>query len=144
VERYRIAGHDLEVNGPRYVPLDIALRICVKPDYFRSNIKAALLRIFSNRTLPDGSRSIFHPDNFTFGTPVYLSQLLAAAQAVEGVESVQVTKFQRKNQFDAQALADGVRPGSALTFGRLEIAQLDNDPNFAERGTFTLEMGGGK
>jgi hypothetical protein len=27
--------------------------------------------------------------------------------------------------------------------GRLEIARLDNDPNFPERGTLTLTLGGG-
>ena len=27
---------------------------------------------------------------------------------------------------------------------RLEIARLENDPNFAERGLFTLNLGGGR
>jgi hypothetical protein len=27
---------------------------------------------------------------------------------------------------------------------RLEIARLENDPNFAERGIFTLKLGGGR
>ena len=38
---------------------------------------------------------LFHPDNFTFGEPVYLSRIVAAAQAVEGVEAVRREKFQR-------------------------------------------------
>ena len=28
--------------------------------------------------------------------------------------------------------------------GRLEIARLDNDPNFPERGVLALTVGGGK
>ncbi len=28
--------------------------------------------------------------------------------------------------------------------GRLDVAQLDNDPNFPERGVFGLTLGGGK
>ena len=57
--------------------------VCVKPDYFRSHVKEGLRDLFSSRTLPDGRRGVFHPDNFTFGQPVYLSSLYAAAQSVD-------------------------------------------------------------
>jgi hypothetical protein len=121
------------------VPLEITLRVCVKPDHFRSDVKATLFQIFSKRTLPDGRRGVFHLDNFTFGQPVYLSQIYAAAQAVDGVASVEVTQFERQGRPDPQAIADGV-----LKFARLEIPRLDNDPNFPERGVFHLIMEGGK
>ena len=44
VERYRMAGHDLEVDAPRFVSLEIEMHVCVKPDYFRSDVEAALWR----------------------------------------------------------------------------------------------------
>jgi hypothetical protein len=59
--------------------------------------------------------------------------------AVEGVESVQVTAFRRLGSQDSQPLKDGV-----LTCARLEIARLDNDPNYPERGRFRLAVNGGK
>lgn len=139
VERYRMAGYDLEVDGPRFVSLEIEMHVCAQPDYFRSDVQAALLEIFSNQILPDGRRGVFHPDNFTFGQPVYLSPLYAAAQDVAGVASVQITVFQRQGQDDSTPLRDGFLP-----MGRLEIARCDNDPNFAERGVFRLTVGGGK
>ena len=46
-------------------------------------------RCSAARDLPDGRRGLFHPDNFTFGQPVYLSRLYAAAHAVDGVDSVE-------------------------------------------------------
>jgi len=139
VERYRMAGYDLEVDAPRFVSLQIEMHVCVKPDYFRSDVEAAILEIFSNRILPDGRRGVFHPDNFTFGQTVYLSPLIAAAQAVDGVSSVEVTVFQREGQDDLRPLQDGFLP-----MGALEIARCDNDPNFAEHGVFLLTLGGGK
>jgi len=139
VERYRMAGYDLEVNGPHYVPLQVAMTVCVKPDYFRADVRAALMRVFSRGWLPDGSRALFHPDNFTFGQPVYLSRLYEAAQAVQGVASVVIDTFQRLRFPDPKPLDDGV-----LSLDRLEIARLDNDPNFPERGVLTLSVGGGK
>ena len=39
------------------------------------------LEVFSRRTLPGGGRGFFHPDNFTFGQPVYLSQVIARGDA---------------------------------------------------------------
>ena len=94
--RYRRIGHDLVVKPARYVPLDIELCVQVLPDYLRGHVKAALLRLFSNRALPDGSLGFFHPDNLTFGEGVYLSKLVAAAQAVPGVEGVTVKTFKRQ------------------------------------------------
>jgi hypothetical protein len=67
---------------------------------------------------------------------VFLSSIIAAAQAVAGVDSVTVTKFQRQGKDSSEALESG-----RLELGRLEIARLDNDPNFRERGVFTLKRG---
>ena len=136
MERFRMAGQDLEVDGPLYVSLEIVLGVCVKPGYFFSDVQRELLDVFSNRVLPDGRVGVFHPDNFSFGQTVYLSPLITTAQSVTGVESVNVKKFQRQGIDSNQALLAG-----KLTLGRLEIARLDNDRNFPERGVFTLERG---
>jgi hypothetical protein len=139
MERFRMAGYDLEVDGPRLVPLDLELDVCVKPDYFRGQVLAALLERFGSRRLPDGRRGLFHPDEWTFGQPVYLSRIYAAAAEVEGVESVTVKRFQRWGRTAGTEIQDGVLP-----IGRLEIAELANDPNFQENGRLELSMGGGK
>ncbi len=139
VERYRMAGHDLEVDGPQFVSLEIDLHACVAAEHFRNDVERELLDVFSNRDLPDGRRGLFHPDNFTFGQPVYLSAIYAAAHEVTGVESVEVRTFQRQGRPESSALDSG-----RLEIGRLEIARLDNDRNFAEHGRLTISLGGGK
>ena len=139
LERFRMAGYDLEVDAPRHIALDLALHICVEPDYFRSEVLRAVRAVLGTRVLADGRPAIFHPDNFTFGDPVYLSRIVAAAQAVEGVEAVWAQRFHRLGAPDAAPLETGVLP-----MGRLEIAQLADDPNFPERGRLTLTAGGGK
>lgn len=138
LDRYRMAGVDLEINGPLPVPLELALLICVKPDHFRSDVKQALLRVFSNGALLDGRRGFFHPDNFTFGQPLYLSRIYQAALAVDGVDSVAVQKFQRWGKTPQGELAAEV-----LTVGPFEVIRLDNDPNFPENGKIEFVMAGG-
>jgi hypothetical protein len=139
LEPYRLAGHDLEVNGPNYVALEIEMRVVARPDHFRSDIERALEAVFSAGYTPYGGRGVFFPDNFIFGQPVYLSPLYAVAQAVDGVASAQVTKFQRRGRSDPEALIKG-----RLDMARVEIARLDNDPNFPERGVFNAIVEGGK
>jgi hypothetical protein len=139
VERFRMAGYDLGVNGPRFVPLEIEMDICAKPEYFHSDVKAALSEVFSDRTLPDGRRGVFHPDNFTFGQPVYLSSLYEAAQAISGVDSAHIVKFQRQGVPDKQPLVEG-----KIMLNRLEIARLNNDSNYPERGVLRFNIRGGK
>ena len=139
IGRYRMAGHDLEIDGPRFVALRVDLRICVAPSHFRSDVQREVVDVLSNRLLPDGRRGLFHPDNFTFGQPVYLSALYAAAHRVAGVISVAVRTFERLSE----PANDGLDSGR-LEMAQLEIAQLDNDPNYPERGVLTISLGGGR
>lgn len=139
LDRYRMAGHDLRVNAPVQVSLEIDLLVCVRAGYFRSDVRRGLLDVLGNRQRADGTRGLFHPDNFSFGQTFFLSPLYAAARTVPGVASVQVTRLQRQGQADPKPLADGF-----IRLGRLEIARLDNDPNFPEHGVLRLNLHGGK
>ena len=136
IERFRMAGQDLEVDSPLYVSLEIEMTVCIKNGYFFSDVEQALLQVFSNQVLTDGRKGVFHPDNFTFGQPVFLSSIYAGAQAITGIDSVNITKFQRQGIDSDVALNSG-----QLDIGRLEIARLDNDPNFPEHGVFTIKRG---
>jgi hypothetical protein len=66
LDRYRMAGYDVEVDAPRFVPLDIALEVCAKAGYFPADVKRRLLEEFSTGVLPAGGVGFFHPDNYTF------------------------------------------------------------------------------
>lgn len=138
LERYRVAGYDLEISDPVYVPLDLALLVCVKPGYFRSDVLAALRRTFSRQEFADGTRGFFHPDNFTFGQSLYLSRVCAAAMAVTGVASVELKKFQRWGLPANHELDNALIPAAPL-----EILRLDNDRNFPENGKIDFELHGG-
>jgi Baseplate J-like protein len=139
VDRYRMAGHDLELRDPIFAPLELSMMVCVKSDWFRDDVRRGVLDRLSNRMLRDGTLGLFHPDNFTFGDSVYLSRIYAAAHAVPGVESAEITVFRRQHSDDELALTQG-----RIDLGPLEIAQLDNDPDFPEHGVIELDLHGGK
>ena len=142
LEEFRRMGHDLAVTQARYVPLRLVLDVCVLPHYQQGHVKRALLDVFSNRVLTGGKLGFFHPDNLTFGDGIYLSRIIAAGQAVEGVECVRVSEFRRL--FDRRRLFD--LPDREIESGVLplqtsEIAQLDNDPNNPEHGQLEILFG---
>jgi hypothetical protein len=139
VGAYRLAGQDLEFDSPQYVSLEISLTICVDPDYFQLKVQEALFQVLSSGTLPNGQKGLFYPDNFTFGQTVYLSPIYAAARSVPGVGSVTATVFQPQG-FPTNIYLDA----GEIPLGPLQIARLDNDPNYPDHGQLTLAMQGGK
>ena len=140
---YRLAGFDLELADPSYVPLDLELVVCCLPDFFRADVRQRLLAAFSAGVLPDGTRGFFHPDNFTFGQPLYLSSVIAAAMTVPGVEWVDTrdprTRFQRLG-----AVANGELERQMIRVGPLEIVRLDNSPSLPENGRLGFDLDGGR
>ncbi|MEU1405965.1 putative baseplate assembly protein [Streptomyces sp. NPDC005728] len=137
LEAYRRIGHDLVVGPARPVPLDIALTVCARPGHQHGQIQADLYRVLGNGRLSGGGLGFFHPDALTFGEPVRLSRLVAAAAAVPGVESVEVTRLRRLFEQDRGEREDGV-----LRLGPLEIATCDNDPDRPEQGRLAISLGG--
>ena len=137
--RYRLAGQDIELESPQYVPLNIELTICVDPAYFRAHVRKALLQVLSNCLLPNGQKGFFYPDSFTFGQTVYLSPIYAAARQVAGVTSVAATKFEPQGVPSKLFLAKGEIP-----LGPFQIARMENDPSYPNHGQLTLILKGGK
>lgn len=139
IERFRLAAQDVAIEAPIFVPLDIVLDVQVANDYFANNVQQELQTItFSNQVSPDGKLGFFHPDNFSFGEPVYLSQVIAAAMQVPGVVSVIPKRFQRWGEPPQNELQKG-----EINFGKLEIAILDNHPKAPHNGRIVFQMLGG-
>ncbi|WP_432177605.1 putative baseplate assembly protein [Streptomyces sp. NBC_00063] len=137
LEAYRRIGHDLVVGPARPVPLEIALSVCVAPGHQQGQVLAELYRVLGSGRLSRGRLGFFHPDALTFGEPVRLSRLVAAAAAVPGVRDVQVDRFRRLFEQDRGEREDGV-----LRLGPLEIAMCDNDPDRPENGHLAISLGG--
>jgi hypothetical protein len=138
LDGYRMAGVDLEVEDGTQVALLIQMSVCVQPGYVATDVEQALLSVFNAQFQPDGMPGLFNPDRLDLGQPFYLSPLYAAAQAVDGVASVQVLTFERQDQPGDAGLLAGL-----LTPQPLEFFVLDNDPNYPERGRFELTVEGG-
>lgn len=146
LEDWRQAGWEIVVRPLRFVGLDIAVTVLLTADTPRGAVERALLAAFSNRDLPGGGRGFFHPAHFTFGQPVYLSRIVEAALAVEGVRAVDVSessarlnRFRRWGEPSRGELAAG-----RIRLSRAEIARVDNDPAAPANGRIQFYLEGGR
>ncbi len=136
---YRRIGHEVVVLPARYVPLEIALTVTLHPHQLVDHVREELHAVLGIGVLPHGRKGFFHPDLLTFGESIYLSRLVATAQAVPGVRNIDVTQFQRMGLPSDHGIREGM-----LRVGPFEIARLDNDPNSPEFGTMAMTLEGGR
>ena len=139
LERYRMAGHDLEADEPFYVSLEIEMHVCVKPDYLpERRSRSAARSLWQSRARPMGAGACF---------------IRTTSPSDSRFISARFTRRRRRSGCGLSAHHDVPKAGSAeqrgvagrqLKLDRLEIARCDNDPNFPERGVFRIELGGGK
>jgi Baseplate J-like protein len=139
LEPYRRICHGLVVGPATLVPLDIQINICVDAGYQRAHVADAVLAALGTGTATGGAPGFFNPAVTGFGDPVRVSRLVAAATAIPGVVSAQVTRLQRLFGTDQGELAAGL-----LRLGALEVAQCDNNIDEPENGRLAVVAGGGR
>lgn len=139
LNRYRMAGYESYVPAPRYVALDLIIRLCAKETAFRGDVEAAVLAQLSSERLPDGSLGFFHVDNFTFGVPLERSALAATVQRAHGVAGILSIKVRRRGHHPVH-----VPMSDSVVVGEQEIIRVDNDANRPEFGSLKVIVEGGK
>lgn len=146
----RLIGEDLEVRPPIFVPLEIKVVLCAKPEVWQEDIRFVLEQEFSDGWTPDGRMGFFHPDLWTFGQALHASQIIGRALKVEGVEHI-VAKKTNPLSLDPPISVSIKRwnspfmPVESLTqLNYNEIILVQNDPDHMERGFITFEVKGGR
>lgn len=138
LDTYRLAGYDVQITRPRYYPITIELSVCVAPGASANSVRQELYQRFSTGTRRDGTQAFFHPDRFSFGDTLYLSHIYEEALKVDGIAEITIQTFKRYGSNRSQAIAEGM-----ITPDAEEVIRLDNDPNFPENGTLSIEAIGG-
>jgi len=141
LDRFRQAGREAFGRPPRYADLDLDLLVCVAPSAYAGEVKAAVLEALVGRPQPcrgDREGGFLHPDNFSFGTPLYRSALESAVQDVPGVRAVEEVLVRRRGHFDWRPFAELV-----LHVAPDELVRVAQDPLHPDRGSVRLRMEGG-
>ena len=138
LDRFRQAGREAYPVAPRYANLDLEITVCVEPYAYRGDVKEAVLLLLLGRPGQQQRTGFFDPDNFTFGTPFYRTELEAAIQTVPGVRAVEAIAIRRRGWFDWRPFTEFIYQ-VALD----EVIRVENDPLHPARGSVRLVMEGG-
>lgn len=146
----RLIGEDIEIRPPLFVPLEINVVLCAKPDVWPEDLTFVLEQEFSAGWTPDGRKGFFHPDEWTFGQPLYASQIIGRAMRVQGVEHVvgQKTGTPPADKIISVSIKRWNSPFAAtdaLTqVNYNEIIQVMGNPDHLEQGIIRFEVKGGR
>jgi len=138
LNRFRQAGREAYVMDPVFATLDLIITLCVEPSAYVGDVEERVLNVLLGTAGPQAQVGFFSPDNFTFGTPLYRSQLEKVLQDVPGVRTVLRIQFRRRGWFDVRDFTELV-----YRVGDKEVIRVENDRFFPERGSLKLEMKGG-
>lgn len=146
----RLIGEDIEIRPPKFVPLEINVVLCARLDVWPEDLKFVLEQEFSAGWTPDGRKGFFHPDEWTFGQPLYASQIIGRAMRVQGVEHVVGQKTgtppaEKTISVSIKRWNSPFAATDALTqLNNDEIVQVMNDPDHMEQGFIRFVVKGGR
>jgi hypothetical protein len=152
LDAVRLIGEDLEVRAARFVALDIVLKLCAHPDYWPDDLDIELQRSFSTGWTADGKPAFFNPDLWTFGQPLYASQIIGRALSVLGVERVLSVSMRRWNAGTGPSTSIvsilpedlPVETPDLIEVRPFEIIQMANNPDHLEQGRMVFDIRGGR
>lgn len=130
----RQVGREVFVRDPRYLSLDLEIEICVQPSAYAGQVQERVIEALTIRQ-PGlyAADPFFHPDNFTFGTPLYRASLEAAVQAVPGVLAVEEIRIRVRGLTDWRLFDENV-----FAVSDDQILRVQNDPRFPDRGSLIV------
>jgi hypothetical protein len=137
LEALHLIGEDLEVRAPEYLPLKITVSLCVSSDFWIEQVSPVVTQAFSDGYTADGQTAFFNPSNWTFGQPLYASQIEGALQKIDGVEHVISILIQ-------QWWSPWIQSSEAMAVQPNQIIEVRSDPSEIEFGWIDFTFEGGR
>jgi predicted phage baseplate assembly protein len=137
LEALHLIGEDLEVRAPEYVPLKISVSLCVSNNFWIEQVSPVVVRAFSDGYTDTGEAAFFNPSRWTFGRPLYASQIEGVLQNIEGVEhviSIVIQQWQRP----------WIQSSEVMTVAPNQIIEVQSDPSEIESGWIDFNFEGGR
>ncbi|MEM9292164.1 MAG: hypothetical protein AAGD01_10825 [Acidobacteriota bacterium] len=133
LDAYRMLGQEVLLGDASFVPVLVDLSVRVRGTFYRSEVRRAL-----QAALGTGPGGFFEPGRLRFGEDLHAGDVMQAATAVDGVESVCLNRFKRLGGRGT----DGASSGSIVLEG-LEVAECRSDPRAPHRGYVRIQLHGG-
>ncbi|MDO6416123.1 baseplate J/gp47 family protein [Sphingomonas sp. BIUV-7] len=135
MDRVRQAGREVHVIDPVFLDIDLDISICIEPGAYFGQVQERVVRALTGPARYGEPLPFFHPDNWSFGDPLYRAEVEAATAAVPGVLAVDGIRLRRRGQAEFAEFADAV-----LVAGTDRILRLANDPRLPDQGSLAIRL----
>ncbi len=131
---FRMAGQEVVLQDPVYIPIYMSLSIKVADNFFQSEMRHAIAQ-----ELGHGTGGFFEPGQIGFGEDLYASDVIEALMKLDGIEHVCLNRFKRiGNQYPDRAEA------GFIPLNGLEVALCNNNAAEPSKGYYRLKLHGGR
>ena len=131
----RQAGREVHVLDPVFVDIDLEIALCIEPGAYFGQVQERVILALTGPVRFGAPLPFFHPDNFTFGDPLYRAELEAAIHAVPGVLAVEEIRLRRRGQTDYELFT-----ATSIEVGSDRILRLRNDPRRPDQGSLRVRL----
>ena len=131
----RQAGREVHVSDPVFVDIDLDIALCIEPGAYFGQVQERVVRALTGPARFGAPLPFFHPDNFSFGDPLYRAELEAAIHAVAGVLAVEEIELRRRGQTDYEPFT-----ATRIEVGSDRILRLRNDPRRPDQGSLRVRL----
>jgi hypothetical protein len=97
LERIKMIGYEVQIEEAKYVPIEICITVYLQKYLDSQTVRDRIRNSLTNAdNIVDGTKGLFHPDNFTFGDPVYASKIYEVLKKTPEVKYGIITTFMRR------------------------------------------------
>lgn len=132
----KLIGDDLEIRPPRFVPLEILVTLCIKPEFWKDDIEFLLGQNFSDDYTHDGRLAFFHPDRWTFGQSLRAVEIIGEIMKIPELDHVISVEMKRRGQAGSSI--------EKIDVNFNEIILVKSDPAHVETGIIQFDVQGGR
>jgi hypothetical protein len=170
LERIKMIGYEVQIEEAKYVPIEIRITVYLQKYLDSQTVRDRIRNSLTNAdNIVDGTKGLFHPDNFTFGDPVYASKIYEVLKKTSEVKYGIITTFMRRRSNSETVNSKDVVESSSppppshpsseinvdhttdketkrnLELGYIpvnedEIITIDSDPSRPENGILSLDF----
>jgi hypothetical protein len=111
LDRVKMIGYEVQVEAAKYVPIEIGITVCLQKHLDSQIVRKRILSSLTNKdNIVDGTKGLFHPDNFTFGDSVYASKIYEILKKTPEVKYGIITTFRKRQGDETMNSINMVKP----------------------------------
>ena len=133
IQKQRMVGQEVQLINATLVGIVLSISLRISEEFYRSQVRDTVKDVLINNSF-----GYFSPGVLSFGEDIVASNLIEIIKTVDGVKSVCINKMKRVSSIYPDQSGSG-----RIVLEGYEVAVLEDDADFSERGRLTITVHGG-